>query len=545
MGLSMERRPWGYLNNNNNVNNANNVHTSPMIGNRMNMNTERNLFSFNLNEMMRGKVDEESETKLEGDDKKVEGESKNVKVGIRPWKQMTTKYKKSVEEKDGNEESQPRLKNVGSSFSLSSLINVEALLLASGQVELESQDEATRANLLKDILKRESTTISTSNDNQDNNNDNSNNDNYFMKEIRSNASIEKSAVKMKNAEEQLSWETIQRNIKDLVESPTTFTPSFELSMAAEVALKEATNNIEEFLNDATSSFSPEKVQTLLALTSRSLAVDQNADVFKETMDKIVAAAETLAREQGVDVSEAAMQARATTKQTAEFVHFANGLLVAGYVRRDGMRSQLMTENDKDLLENWNIPTSDDASTKPLFDNYESAEAIPKEETRCVIQKGAEMALLAGAIYQDALEQSHSIGHSIVANGTSADVAWMVTDSLAYEEDFKKDEVVTKETPTLVRTITIRGYDASDESVDREKLLFNICDAAPVPLGDGSSNIKLHKGLSQVSREVYKDILPYIDMAGPNHKIILNGHSIGGEIHVKKKRDHSFACNETH
>ena len=502
-----QNRPtWGYKSYANNA--------SSMIGMKTNyMNTERNLFSFNLNEMMKG---DESDMKVRGD------ETKEKKAVVRtPWKTMITKYqrnsndeKRVVEEKEMSDKSQ-----TNGTFSLSSLINVEALLLASGQVELDTQDETSRTTLLEEMTRRGSTSINKDNDQKS-----------PMKKVVANASIEES-INMKNAEEQLSWKALtksfQQSLQGLIETPSTFTTSFELSMAAEVALKEVSHNIEEFMNDAASSFSSDKVQTLIASTSRNLAVDQNADTFKETMDKVVAAAETLAKDQGVDMSDAAMQARATTKQTADFLQVANGVLVSGYVR-GGM---LKESKNSDAAEIRNILSSDDTTSKPLFEDFESVEAIAYNEFRSVVLKGAEMAILSGAIYQDTVERTHAINHSFVANGTTADVAWMVTDHIGYEQDFKEYEELSDEAPMLVRAITIRGYDASDESVDREKLLYKICDAAPVPFGDESINLNVHQGLLQVAKEVYKEVLQYIDMTGPNHKIVLNGHSIGGSLAI--------------
>merc|ERR1711971_112654 len=145
--------------------------------------------------------------------------------------------------------------------------------------------------------------------------------------------------------------------------------------------------------------------------------------------------------------------------------------------------------------------------------------------------GVEMAALSGAIYMNTLPTVHSQDHSLVSNGTSADVKWMVTDSIVEKKDF--DDIFkdgdTESSNLLVRTITIRGFDASDENVDREKLLNAICTADPVDMGERTKGIKIHKGLLQVAKEVYNDVRSYIDFAGPNHKIILNGHSIGGSI----------------
>eukprot|EP00568_Trieres_chinensis_P010699 CAMPEP_0183313576 /NCGR_PEP_ID=MMETSP0160_2-20130417/45750_1 /TAXON_ID=2839 ORGANISM="Odontella Sinensis, Strain Grunow 1884" /NCGR_SAMPLE_ID=MMETSP0160_2 /ASSEMBLY_ACC=CAM_ASM_000250 /LENGTH=365 /DNA_ID=CAMNT_0025478691 /DNA_START=23 /DNA_END=1117 /DNA_ORIENTATION=+ len=82
---------------------------------------------------------------------------------------------------------------------------------------------------------------------------------------------------------------------------------------------------------------------------------------------------------------------------------------------------------------------------------------------------------------------------------------------------------------MVRTITIRGFDASDESVDREKLLNRVCTADPVPLG--TSGVSVHRGLLTVARRLFNDITEYVDRLAPGHRAVLNGHSIGGSLSV--------------
>jgi Lipase (class 3). len=140
-----------------------------------------------------------------------------------------------------------------------------------------------------------------------------------------------------------------------------------------------------------------------------------------------------------------------------------------------------------------------------------------------------MAKLAGAIYQDTIPTINELKHVLVANGTAADVAWLVTDSIGYDSDFDVAPSDEKGDPLLIRTITIRGFDASDENVDRERLVQRICNARSVPLSSNVKNIVVHEGLLEVARDLYRDIKPFIDMAGPTHKIVLNGHSIGGAL----------------
>ena len=112
-------------------------------------------------------------------------------------------------------------------------------------------------------------------------------------------------------------------MKDLLDSPTE-NPSFDISVSTEQVLKDAIQQVETFLHEVSASFPLEKVHEMFSKASLFFEVGKNADVFKSTMDGIVAIAETMARDNGVDVSEAAKRARATTSYTSKFLHAANG-----------------------------------------------------------------------------------------------------------------------------------------------------------------------------------------------------------------------------
>jgi len=125
---------------------------------------------------------------------------------------------------------------------------------------------------------------------------------------------------------------------------------------------------------------------------------------------------------------------------------------------------------------------------------------------------------------------------MVANATTADVAWMVTDSIDYLSSFvepSSSNDTQKNDPILVRTITIRGFDASDETVDRERLLIEICNSPGIPIDADAapSNVLFHSGLLGIATAIYNDIKQYIDWTTPNHRLVLNGHSIGGSLSV--------------
>ena len=82
-----------------------------------------------------------------------------------------------------------------------------------------------------------------------------------------------------------------------------------------------------------------------------------------------------------------------------------------------------------------------------------------------------MAELAGSVYIKENTVIDKLGHVIVANGTTVDVNWLITDSVGYEDDYiSSTQKDTERKPIVIRSVTIRGYDASDETVDKERLM---------------------------------------------------------------------------
>jgi hypothetical protein len=120
-----------------------------------------------------------------------------------------------------------------------------------------------------------------------------------------------------------------------------------------------------------------------------------------------------------------------------------------------------------------VPICPAQVSKPLIADFASAGHIERFQYKTVFVKGTEIGILAGAIYEDALPKWHRLGHSIVlTNGTMVEAAWMVTDSIDYEYRFvepKGDQQVEKQS-IFVQTITIHGFDASNDTVDRRESL---------------------------------------------------------------------------
>jgi hypothetical protein len=202
-----------------------------------------------------------------------------------------------------------------------------------------------------------------------------------------------------------------------------------------------------------------------------------------------------------------------------------------------------------------------SSSRALFADFATAQEIVgsgSDEARAspltpLVKAAAEMGTMAGAIYEQTVHRVHALRQAIVARGVTADVAWMVTDALATNETFAStrdgsrdddDDAIPqrdvkgsanatgpdRQDPFLVRTITIRGFDASDESVDREGLLVRVCTASPTAIKvKRGTVVEFHGGMWAMARKVYNDIKAYVSWTAPEHKIVLTGHSIGGSI----------------
>lgn len=246
------------------------------------------------------------------------------------------------------------------------------------------------------------------------------------------------------------------------------------ALTAEKILQDVTQQLESLISATSSAFSPSAFRTLILRASNALAI-------QEASGNLTAAAYGIFEQAG-------RAPRATAEYTAELVKFANGVIVGGY--------------------------------STLFINYPSLRRIPVQEHRQKVTKAAEFAFLSGAIYEDTILKTHSVEHSIIKQGKTADILWMVTDSIQYERDFRES---SEKNPTLVRTFILRGYDASDEEVDREGLLNMICRASPVPVFEnGDTLVQVHEGMLSMAQELLRELDRYIDLTSPSHKFVLTG-----------------------
>jgi hypothetical protein len=400
--------------------------------------------------------------------------------GLRQWPLYPIKQRTFLNEVTEQEEDLARevLENISmtsnTQIPLTNLINVEALIIAGGNKVLDDERDISIFEL-----------------------------NQFMSRTNINNVTAKGTPLsfLSNLQELGDWNNIVYNLRNSISNMTAEASPGSLSSATESIFREATARLENVVTDITMAISPQAVQSLILQAGKSLRLNDGA------ANSLVAFAEKVAREQGVDVREAAERAKETSKLTTNFVTMANDLLVAGYSRED-TDGIVLTKGGRSL-----------------FDDFSTAKLVSDSDRPHVVVKAAEMGLLSGAIYEDTLLITQQLGHSIVANGTIANVAWMITDSIGYDQNFTKDIGASK-VPCLVRTIVIRGFDASDDNVDREELLLDICTAHPESFGKG---VLLHTGLLKIARQIYREVAVYIDSCAPLHKVVISGHSIGGSL----------------
>ncbi|KAL3791624.1 hypothetical protein HJC23_012214 [Cyclotella cryptica] len=249
---------------------------------------------------------------------------------------------------------------------------------------------------------------------------------------------------------------------------------------ADTILRDATRRLEIAVNSASSTFSPSAIQELVVRATKTLAL-------REASGNLTLAAKIV-------FDEASKAPRATAKYTAELIEFANATLAGGL--------------------------------KPLFHNYPSVRNVPNREWGQAIKKAAEYSTLCGGIYENTIPVTHGLAHSIVAKGKTSDIEWMITDSIQQSQDFIWN---ANQEPLLVRSFIIRGFDASDEEVDREGLLNTICTASPAPLEN--STIQVHEGMLKIAQSLYSELERYIELTAPTHRFVFAGHSIGGSLSV--------------
>ena len=162
----------------------------------------------------------------------------------------------------------------------------------------------------------------------------------------------------------------------------------------------------------------------------------------------------------------------------------------------------------------------------LFEPFESA--VELHGWSHELEDMYKMSRMSSTIYNKdssaTVKELLAVGETLVASGTTANVKWFVSDSDQCTSSKKGD-------CEKVRTITIRGFDASDETVDRESLFYTICSAQPEKVDLGTKGkILVHSGLYRLAEQLYHYVLkPHLNSPDGPKKIVLTGHSIGGAL----------------
>ena len=304
---------------------------------------------------------------------------------------------------------------------------------------------------------------------------------------------------------------INAGAEDAKRSTTTTTPSSSsnaLSDAAGAFINEATSRLDYLVSEASTVLSPSVIRGLVERASGALALS-DGDAFLRAAERLVGT------QGGLDIREA-----------ANLVAVLNTVLSVGFVVNELDGNVALRDRNGD--EKKTVVA--EAKTEPLFSGFSSAKLLKDRDYNIAVAKAAEFGILSGGIYQETEEKFFGEGHAFVANGTTADVAWIVSDSIDYARNYRVDgganEDSANDDPVFVRTFTVRGYDASDETVDREELLITVCTATPEPLLHG---VRAHTGLLGIARQLYDTFEQYMDGIGPSHRIVLNGHSVGGSL----------------
>ena len=161
----------------------------------------------------------------------------------------------------------------------------------------------------------------------------------------------------------------------------------------------------------------------------------------------------------------------------------NNKMEMGYVSGDPLagKEKIILENVRITSSTQHQPQHRRESPKALFDSFDLS-AIELNSWSPGLGQMYKMSQLASFIYAaDYVEKLAAKGESLVATQTTANVKRTISDSLVTRTSSTTGSTTdgsegtnTKPCCNMQRAVTIRGYDASDEKVDRHDLLYMIC-----------------------------------------------------------------------
>ena len=266
--------------------------------------------------------------------------------------------------------------------------------------------------------------------------------------------------------------------------------------------------------------STRNVTLLKQMTDR---VDDLLSVPLQLPDLVYKAAEIVSN---TSTSYTETAVKETQEYATRLLEVTENLLSKGYVNGDplaGKETEILDNvHHKDIEEKGSLK----GRKRALFDSF-GISAVELNDWTPTLETMYQMSEMASIIYaEDYVAQLLANGESIVATQVTGNVRWSISDSLVSSDGRK---------PHLQRTVTIRGYDASDSdpAVDRYELLNSICcKAQPIELkGVNGQKILVHKGLYETAQELYVSMKPYLVdwLSHSNTKVVLSGHSIGGAL----------------
>jgi hypothetical protein len=129
-------------------------------------------------------------------------------------------------------------------------------------------------------------------------------------------------------EELANWEKLANNLRRSM-ADAGYAGSSSIGGTTDALIKEATARIEYLVTLSSKAISPSAVQDLFQRAGRALSSQDGTDLVK--------VAARLAREQGLNVTEASERARQTTEYTTSLVKLANGVLQNGFAAGDKMK----------------------------------------------------------------------------------------------------------------------------------------------------------------------------------------------------------------
>jgi hypothetical protein len=174
-------------------------------------------------------------------------------------------------------------------------------------------------------------------------------------------------------------------------------------------------------------------------TTKGSSSSSNQALVESWIRQATTRLESIVADASAVLSPEAMERLISTRAAAELLETAKRIALDR-----GMNVSIAARESANFARSFFQAADASIEQGRLFENFETV--VQCSDTSCLVEAG-KMGALAGAVYEDTVPRAFLLGESIVTRRTTKDVVWMVTDGLGQDGG-------------LVRTITIRGYDAS-------------------------------------------------------------------------------------